>query len=298
MNNRIKNRSKKSSKKQLQNIARLVDDNQELEKKYEQVSSKNESLKKEIQNLKHDLRNPLYGITGLLDLIIEDKDQFEVHSSDLIIIKESAQSIIDLVNSSLVTDPAEKALKENMSVDRLLTSAMMEINCLYLPMAKNKGISLSLRTQIHSEIPLTPNFYIDLIQVTGNLVANAIKFTPSNGSVDVVFTLDANGNQSTLNMTVTDNGKSMSPDQVSAFNQGKPVAGSTGTNGEKGTGTGLQHVRNIVSKLNGRAFVESQKDSGTTFSLSFPLSNQNLPLKITTHYIIKNGTVSHNGHHS
>jgi signal transduction histidine kinase len=140
----------------------------------------------------------------------------------------------------------------------------VEINRLYLPMAQNKGISLSMSTQIDLEIQLLPNFFNNLIQITGNLVANAIKFTPSKGSVDVLLTLDDEENHSILNMTVSDTGQGMSPDQVSAFNQGKPVARSMGTNGEEGFGIGLQHVIEMVSEDGGRIVVKSEKGSGDT----------------------------------
>jgi len=300
MNNRLKNRTRVTDpKKQLQNMGRLVTKNQKLEKKNMLVSKNNESLKKRILHLKHDIRNPLSGITGLLDLlIIEDKDQFEVNTSDMITIKESAQSVLDLVNNTLVTDAAEIGLHENMNVDRLLTSAIMDINNLYLPMAQNKSVALSLSAQIDTEILLPPNFYISLIQITGNLVANAIKFTPSNGFVDVVFNLDTDESQNILNIIVSDTGTGMTSEQVSAFNNGKPIDKSTGTNGEKGFGIGLQHIINTVSELKGHGFVKNGKKSGTTFSLSIPLPYQISPLKNTTHFIVENGTVSLNDHQS
>jgi len=222
MNNRLKNRTRVTDpKKQLQNMGRLVAKNQELEKKNMLVSKNNESLKKRILHLKHDIRNPLSGITGLLDLlIIEDKDQFEVNTSDMITIKESAQSVLDLVNNTLVTDAAEIGLHENMNVDRLLTSAIMDINNLYLPMAQNKSVELSLSAQIDTEILLPPNFYISLIQITGNLVANAIKFTPSNGFVDVVFNLDTDESQNILNIIVSDTGTGMTSDRYPHLTMG------------------------------------------------------------------------------
>lgn len=301
MDEHDKNRTNDSEqKKQLQNIARLVDDHYELEKKYMLTLSELDHLKKNMHNLKHDLRNPLFGITGMLDLIImKDKDHIEVSHRDLTLLRESAQSILDLINGSLVVeDETEKSPKESLNNDRLLSSAMMEINRLYLPMAQNKDISLSMSTQIDKEILLLPNFYKNLIQITGNLVANAIKFTPSKGSVDVVFTLDSGNDQSMINMTVTDTGKSMSPEQVSAFEQGKPVARSEGTNGEKSFGIGLQHVQKMVSEENGHIAVKSEKGEGTMFSLSFPLPDKILPRIDTSHFIVKNGMVSHNGHQS
>jgi len=292
------NRTKKSNpKKRLQKIARLNDEKQELEKKYMLVSSKLDLLKNRMQNLNHDLRSPLGGITGMIDLLLKKyKDQIDVQTRNLNMIKESAQSIFDLINGSLGVEDTQKSLNENIKIDRVLSSVIFETNRLYLPMAQNKGISLSLSTQIDTEVQFPPNLYISLIQITGNLIANAIKFTPSNGSVYVVFNLDADENQSIiLNMTVADTGKSMSPDQVSAFKQNKPVARSMGTNGEQGFGIGLQHVIQMVSEVDGRILVKSEKGLGSIFSLSFPLSDENLTRKDTSHFIVKNGEVILNG---
>lgn len=286
--------------KQLQMSVGVVDQNQELENKYVLLSSKLDLLKKRIQNLKHDLRNPLFGITGMVNLMnIEDKDQIEVQTRDLIMIKESAESLLDLINGALVIEDTQNNLEENVNIDRDLASVITKINRLYLPMAQNKGITLLLKNQIDTEIQLSPNFFINLIQITGNLVSNAVKFTPSKGSVDVVFTLNTAESQSTLNITVTDTGRSMSHDQVSAFNQGKPVPRSMGTNGgEQGYGIGLQYVVQMISEYAGRIFVKSEKDSGTTFSLSFPIPDKNLNRKNGSYSIVKNGAVSLNGHQS
>lgn len=285
--------------KRLQNINRLVDEHQELEKKHILVSLKLDQLKKRMQNLNHDLRNPLGGITGMLDLlIIEDKDLIEVQTRELIMIRESAQSLLNLINDTLMGWDSNNCENESMNIERNLSSVLIEIDRLYLPMAQNKGISLSLRSQINTDIQLQSIFFNNLIQITGNLVENAVKFTPPNGSVDVVFTLDANDNYSILNMNVTNIGKSVSPDQVSAFNQGKPVAKSMGTNGEQGYGIGLQHVKEMVSEENGRIFMECGKDSKTEFSLSFPLPDKNMNRYNGSYSIVKNGAVLLNGNGS
>lgn len=95
-----------------------------------------------------------------------------------------------------------------------------------------------------------------------------------------------------LNMTVTDTGKSMSAGQVSDFNLGKPVARSKGTNGEQSYGLGLQHVIQMVSEDDGQILVKSGIGLGSKFSVSFPISENNLTLKNIDHSIVKNGAES------
>lgn len=275
--------------KLIQDNARLIVEKQELENRYILVSSKINYLKNSLKNLNHDVRSPIGAITGMVDLLIrDDKDKIEVHSQDLRMIQESAKSLLDLINSTL----EEQDIHESMNIDRILSSVISEINRLYLPMAHNKGISLSMDSQIDTEIHLPSHFFINLIQIIGNLIGNAIKFTPTKGSVRVVFTLDRDENPGMLNMTVTDTGKSMSAGQVSAFNLGKPVRRSKGTNGEQSYGLGLQHVIQMVSEDDGHILVKSGIGSGSKFSLSFPLSENSLTLKNVAHSYVENGTES------
>lgn len=281
---------------QLQSISRLIDEKQELESKYIQVSSKLNHLNSCMKNLNHDIRSPLGGITGMIDLLLmENKDQVNVQTHDLMMIKESAQSLLDLINGTLVARNTHDDMDDAPNIDRTLSGVINEIQRLYLPMVKSKDVSLSIRNQISEEIELPSGFFINLIQIIGNLVANAVKFTPSGGSIDVVFTQDDDDNQSMLNIAVTDNGKSMSEKQVSAFNRGEPVSRSIGTNGEKGFGIGLQHVIEMVTEDDGRIFVESEKGFGTAFSLFYLLPDMNVTLKIASRPVARNGAAKLNG---
>lgn len=289
MDKRIKkDRSgKPEQNEQYQDDARLMDEVQELENRYILASSKINHLKNSIKNLNHDVRSPIGAITGMIELLlINDKDRIEVNTKDLMMIKDSAASLLDLIKSTL----EDQETHESVNIDRILSSVISEINRLYLPMAQNKGVSLSMNSQIDTEIHLPSHFFINLIQIIGNLIGNAIKFTPDKGSVNVVFRLDRSENPSMLNMTVTDTGKSMSIGQVSAFNLGEPVRRSKGTNGEKSYGLGLKHVLQMVSEDDGQILVKSGIGSGSKFSLSFPLSENNLTLKNIAHTTVKNGT--------
>jgi signal transduction histidine kinase len=205
---------------------------------------------------------------------------------------------MDLVNSTPLEGDTYKSLNRTMNFDRTLFSAIVEINRLYLPLALNKGVSLSLSNQTDAEIMLSPNFFNNLIQIIGNLVANAIKFTSPGGSVDVVFTMVDEKGRTVLNVTVSDTGKGMSPIQISAFNRGKPVTRSVGTNGEESFGIGLQHVKKMVSEFDGHIVLKSEIGTGTIFSLTFPLSDHNITRESTALSAATNGILPFNGSQS
>ncbi|MAO64123.1 MAG: hypothetical protein CL666_03920 [Balneola sp.] len=158
-----------------------------------------------------------------------------------------------------------------MYIDRKLSSVIMVIERIYLPRARDTGTYLSLKSQIETEIHFTTDFFINLIQVTGNLVASAFKCTPSNGSVEVVYTLDTD--ESKLKMAVKYTGKSIAHDLVSAFRKGKKTE-TIKVDGEICFAARLHHVMQIILKENGRIFMENGNDSETTFSLMFPIKNK------------------------
>lgn len=190
---------------------------------------------------------------------------------------------------------AQKKLRESMHIDRKPSSVIMVIDRIYHPIARNMGISLLLRNEINTEIQFPPDSFINLIQITGNLVANALKFTSQNGLVDVVFTMVADKDQSILNMTVTNTGQSIPPDLVSAFNQGEQVAKLVDSEEEPGFGFRLDYVMQLVSKEGGRIFINSGNSSGTTFLLSFPLPEKYMIRRNSFYPIVKNSAVLYNG---
>lgn len=184
---------------------------------------------------------------------------------------------------------------ESKHIDRIPSSVIMVIDRIYHPIAQNLGVSLLLRNEINTEIRFPTRFFINLIQITGNLVANAVKLTSPNGLVYVVFTMDADEDHSTLNMTVTDTGKIIPPDLVSAFNQGKQVVKLMRSDGEPDFGSRLEYVMQLISEESGRIFVKSGKDSGTTFILSLPLQDDFMNRRNGFHSIVKNGAMILNG---
>lgn len=272
--NTISKRLSDEQKEQFKLIAHAVVQTLESDSSYSSISNKFDSLSDSLHKLNHDVRSPINGIIGMTDLLIEDKDRIEVLTQDIIMIKESAESIIGMIDGVLTTK-VNQTNSEKLPDKDSLANILETIKRLYRPQAQNKNLTLSLTNQLDTKINVPYYLSINLLQIIGNLVSNAIKFTPEKGSIEVNFSGSTAGNQNFLNITVTDNGKSMSSDQVSAFNNGKPIARSMGTNGEKSFGIGLQHVIQIVSEEGGTISVTSGRGNGTQFSMTIPISARN-----------------------
>ena len=138
---------------------------------------------------------------------------------------------------------------------------------LYIPQATYKGINL--KVDINEQTKHVDFERYKVLQIIGNLISNAIKFTPSNGTIQVSLDMVVNAHQNCLDFTVTDSGIGIEQHRLDQLLSGK--AGSTvGTGEEKGYGFGLPLVKHLVDKLGGSLSIHSMMGQGTTFKVSLP----------------------------
>jgi K+-sensing histidine kinase KdpD len=176
-----------------------------------------------------------------------------------------------------------------MHIERKPSTVITVLDRIYHPRTQNMGVSLLLRNKINPEVQFPSRFFINLVQISGILVENAIKFTSPSGLVDVVFALDSDKDHCTLNLTVTDSGRIISPDLVSAFNQGKEISKISESIGKPGFGFKLEYAMQLVSEEGGRIFIKSGIDTGTTFSLSFPILDDHMNRRHNSQSNARNG---------
>jgi two-component system sensor histidine kinase ChiS len=131
--------------------------------------------------------------------------------------------------------------------------------------AKKKKIKLRY---ISDEPVIEMDFVPDYLRkVVYNLISNALKFTPSKGSISVYTSISNNH----LHLVVADSGIGMKQDVCEhvfdPFFQGESNAANMGT------GIGLSLVKQIVDSMKGTILVESKENEGTTFTIDTPLSH-------------------------
>ncbi|MDB5130524.1 MAG: cph1 6, partial [Mucilaginibacter sp.] len=103
--------------------------------------------------------------------------------------------------------------------------------------------------------------------VLRNLISNAIKFTAENGSITLTTIIENNG----LVISVKDNGKGMTPDEVTNLFYINTHFSHSGTSGEKGAGIGLLLCKELVELNGGKLGVKSTLGKGSTFYFNLPL---------------------------
>jgi signal transduction histidine kinase len=135
---------------------------------------------------------------------------------------------------------------------------------LYLPQAKNKGINFLVKTSKKTEhISFSKN---KLLQIAGNLIYNAIKFTPENGTIEAELELTPLANHNLLKIKVIDTGVGMDETTIAMIMEGATPS-SNGTHGETGFGFGLSLVKRLIETLDGEFKVSSDEDNGATFEI-------------------------------
>jgi len=218
----------------------------------------------------HDIRGPIGGIIGLAQIISEqgDSNKMDEVLEFIGLIQKSGNSLLDLADEILSTDKKNNAGPENgRSNEFNLLVLKDKLEKLYAPQAKNKQILFIVNTVAAAGgIPIFKN---KLLQIIGNLISNAIKFTPEEGSVTVDLNLISGKVKNTLDIVVRDSGVGLTEDRINYILNG--TASSTdGTGGEQGYGFGLALVKHLVDGLHGTMHIISKPGEGTNFEIKLP----------------------------
>jgi signal transduction histidine kinase len=126
---------------------------------------------------------------------------------------------------------------------------------------------LSLRTDKPEPVPVVFADPRALKQVLRNLLSNALKFTPSGGSVTVAMRREADGG---VSLQVIDSGIGMSPEQIAIARTPFRQVAATLTRTSGGIGLGLPLTEALVQRHDGRVEIESAVGNGTRVSIRLP----------------------------
>jgi len=214
--------------------------------------------------LAHEIRNPLAGIAGVIDIIGRD---LPITSPARAMVKD-VRLEIDQINR-ILTDLLETArphpprmMKSNLNTT--VEHAVM--------LARQQVLSKPIRIEVLAD-PDLPEIEHDsgqIHQVVLNLLLNAVQAINGNGYITV--RVGSHDNSATL--TVTDTGRGMSPQQISQIF--RPFY----TTRAEGTGLGLSLVRRIIDEHNGQINVTSEPGKGSTFEVLLPFAQIAEPAQV------------------
>jgi CheY-like chemotaxis protein/anti-sigma regulatory factor (Ser/Thr protein kinase) len=219
-----------------------------------------------LASLNHEIRTPLSGVLGMLDLLLEtriDEDQRDY----LTAARLCAESLSELLNASLqyaaleagqiVVEETEFSVKEMLEAALSPQRTKAEIKQLRLRLTLDAGLPETLIGDASR-----------LRELLGHLVNNAIKFTHS-GSVDVRVSMRSNPD--IFVVEVRDTGIGIPPDKLGGIFESFQPGESGLARAYPGLGLGLALAHKLSKVMHGGIVVESQLGAGSTFTLEVPL---------------------------
>jgi len=215
-----------------------------------------------VHTVSHDLRSPLTAVLGYAELLERVGTINEQQREFIRRIHASVQDITELINDLLDLGKIEAGFdfhSETIQLDSILEYTLSNIEVL----SENKNQTLGV--DIATDLPATRGNPVRLRQLFDNLIGNAIKYTPEGKKVCV--SLHREDNQ--IIFKVSDQGQGIpQEDQPHIFE--KFYRASNISAASSGTGLGLAIVKTIVESHNGRIWVESKVNEGSTFFVVLP----------------------------
>ena len=219
----------------------------------------------------HEIKNPLASLSGSIQMLRDEVDFGPMQQRLMDITMREAERLNALVNEFLLFARPERAVDRSVEVNEVIEDT--------LEMLKN---SPELSRPIRIEKTLSKNLWVHidsqrLQQVIWNLVLNAVQEMKNSGRLSVataIRTKRGSGDaprdrqEKLAEISISDTGPGILPE-----NQGK-VFDPFFTTKNQGTGLGLTIVHRIVENYDGKIFLDSDGRSGTTFTLHFPLAEE------------------------
>ena len=219
--------------------------------------------------LSHDIRNPITSVTLATDLMSKELTRPTIDTArlqrHLLKIRAASQQQLTLMNNTLVLIQAEAGKLTTQISEVNLQKLSNEIVAETQLQAEHKGLTYTL--QVTSAPEQTVGLDVAKTkQLITNLVTNAIKFTPTGGSI----ALTADYQNGTVIFRVRDSGLGMDAATRAALFQPFSNAQRTGTAKEAGTGLGLWICKTFVDAQDGQISVESEPGAGSCFIVNLP----------------------------
>ncbi|WP_299754394.1 tetratricopeptide repeat-containing sensor histidine kinase [uncultured Pontibacter sp.] len=245
-----------SQKERLASQAELLREQKEELEKLNSVKDKLFSV------IAHDLKGPLTSLQGLLQLIAKDAVPPDKLKPFMASLEASQQNSLWLLDNLLLWSRMQmRGLTVKPEATELSTLVQQNIRLLG-PQANSKNINFAYDIA-ESHILYADKEMANL--VLRNLLANAIKFSKTGGSIFI----DSQLQDDSVTITVRDTGIGISAEKLALLFSGNSTS-SKGTADEKGSGLGLQLCQYFIDRNGGSIWVESELGQGSTFYFKLP----------------------------
>ena len=249
----------------------------ELEQKNRQLAETDRIKTHFFTDISHEIRTPLSLIIGPLENISNEELLSTRLRVMIDIMRRNAQRLMNLVNQLLDISRLDAGkMMINLTEDNIVKYLRILVYD-YLTLAESKHINYIAEMP---EMEFITWFDRDKTEkIISNLLLNAFKYTPQNGTVQCIVKIESDSNKDEkhcLEIRVLDSGKGISKEHLSRiFDRFYRVEGHDETDGH-GTGIGLSLVHEFVTLLHGKIDVNSIQGKGSDFFVTIPLGKEHL----------------------
>ena len=245
--------------------ARLREEKRKTEAQARRLAELDEAKSRFFANISHEFRTPLTLILGGLEQGSGDRDA---------LIRSNAQRLLHLVNQLLDLARIESGQARLRPEAGNLAATLRALVRTFAPLAERAGITLELRAPVGET---TFVYDPDAVEkIVGNLLSNALKFTPEGGKVWVTLHAEdraeppEQGEAEQVEITVKDTGPGIPPEALPVIFDRFRQVDDAATRRHEGTGIGLSLARELVELHGGEILVESEPGFGSAFTVRLP----------------------------
>lgn len=242
-----------------------------LQMAYEEADSENRAKTEFMNRMSHDIRTPINGIMGMVDIIRKNRDDREKVDDSLDKIQLSTRHLLELVSDVLDMSKLEAGMFEIHEDAFDISELMDEVAALVDAQLVESGIT-HRKNRSNIQHTALKGSSLQLRRIMVNLLSNAIKYNKSNGTIDTYAEeLSCDGTTVWYEFKIVDTGIGMSEEFIKEqlfkpFTQEKNDARTL----YRGTGLGMSIVKALLDKMGGSIEVESQLGEGSTFTFRLP----------------------------
>jgi two-component system, OmpR family, phosphate regulon sensor histidine kinase PhoR len=219
-----------------------------------------------VANVSHELKTPLTAIRGFAETLTSELGSDQQHAKFAETIRANAERMQHLIDDLLDLSRIESGGWTPVPVWVDVGTAAAEAVAPYRDEAKGRGSSIDVAINPNAAAVLVDP--VALRQVIGNLVENAIRYTPSGGSITIFSRPEDHG----VTVGVQDTGAGIPAEHVGRVFERFYRVDPARSRSAGGTGLGLAIVKHLVEAHGGRVRAESEPGRGTCVSLYFPSS--------------------------
>lgn len=218
-----------------------------------------------VKAVSHDLRSPLTAILGYVELIERAGEINDQQREFIERVQTSVLNITDMISDLLDLGRIESGLDVNKEIISMVET-IRQVCEEYIGRAYEN--QQELKANLPEDLPLVLGNPTRMRQMLGNLISNAVKYTPAKGKILV----RAKAEQGQVFVQVIDNGPGIPPSEqpfiFDKFYRASNISPET-----IGTGLGLAIVKSIVENHQGRIWVDSRLGKGTMFTVVLPVES-------------------------